>query len=153
MTFDAEIADLERKLREARKKRRKASTKAPRKMASRPMRSNKRPADVEAYWQTLREMGCIVTGRTDGVTIHHCHSGSMADAGINRGGGQKVSDWLVIPLNRELHCIGPDAIDGAVGGGVITWEAKNGRQVDHINTLIARTGIDVWAKAGVRRPE
>lgn len=151
MSINSEIADLERKLREARKKRRKASTKAPRKMASRPMR-NKRPADVEKYWAMLREMGCMVSGKTNDVTIHHCHSGSMADAGVNRGGGQKVSDWLVIPLNRELHCVGPNAIDGAVGGGVITWEAKNGRQVDHINTLIARTGIDVWAKAGVVRP-
>lgn len=149
MTIDAEIADLERKLRELRKKRRKASTKAPRRIASRPMRG-KRSAEIEAYWNTLREIGCIVSGKTNDVTIHHIHSGSVADAGINRGAGQKVSDWLVLPLDRALHCIGPNAIDGSAG--VRTWEAKYGRQVDLITAVIARTGIDVWAKAGVRAP-
>lgn len=154
--YDAEIARLQIELRALRRKQRAArqGTTTKPKWAKRTVRKARRPADVEAYWTLLREeIGCVVTGRFDDTTIHHCHSGSMAEVGINRGGAQKVNDFLVLPLHRSVHCSGPGAIDGAVNGGVLTWEATNGRQVDFINKLIDRTGIDVWAKAGVRRPE
>lgn len=100
---------------------------------------------LKAHHRRLREMGCIVTGRTDRVTLHHCHSGSMVERGVMRGMGQKVSDWLVIPLDLYLHSMGPQAIDGACG--VLTWEARNGRQADFLDLIVARTGVDVWALA------
>lgn len=102
-------------------------------------------AAVKRYWDRLRARGCVVTGRTDRVTIHHCHSGSMVDRGVMRGGAQKVSDWLVIPLDVELHSMGPQAIDGSCG--VLTWESMYGRQADWIDALVAETGVDVWALA------
>lgn len=106
-----------------------------------------RTTQVDAYWNLLRGMGCMVTGLMSDLTIHHCHSGSMAERGVNRGGGEKVSDWLVIPLNLYLHSMGPNAIDGACG--VLTWELRYGRQADFIDLLVEQTGVDVWALAGV----
>lgn len=102
-------------------------------------------AAILRYHAQLRAMGCIVTGRTDRVTIHHCHSGSIAERGYNRGGGQKSSDWLCIPLDLYLHSMGPEAIDGSCG--VLTWESRYGRQADFIDRLCVRFGLDLWSLA------
>jgi hypothetical protein len=108
--------------------------------------SKRRPsAAQQRFHDRLRAMGCIVSGRTDRVTIHHVHSGSIAERGFNRGGAQKLSDWLVIPLDLFLHSMGPEAIDGACG--VQTWESKYGKQADYIDRLCADMGMDLWALA------
>jgi hypothetical protein len=108
----------------------------------------RRSAEIRRHWDRLREMGCIVTGRPD-PTIHHCHGGSMRDLGIQKGIGLKTSDWLVIPLAAELHSIGPNAIDGAMG--VKDWEYLYGSQVEYIDEVCRRIGIDVWVNAGIER--
>lgn len=104
---------------------------------------------IKRHWARLRELGCIVTGFSCDVTIHHCHSGSMVYVGVNRGGGEKVSDWLTIPLNLYLHSMGPEAIDGAKG--VLTWEQAYGTQVSLLDKVCQRLEMNVWERAGVAR--
>lgn len=110
------------------------------------------------YWDVLTKMGCVVTRSTLGVTIHHCHGGSMKERGFHREEGRKTSNWLVIPLYSFLHT-GPDGIDGFPRMPVVQWEAKHGRQADYIDRIIQVTGIDVWElardeeKGMVPRPE
>ena len=67
-----------------------------------------------------------------------------------RGGGQKVSDWLVIPLHADFHT-GQYGVD--TGIGVVTWESMFGRQVDHLATVCAYLGYDVFALAGLENVE
>ena len=109
-----------------------------------------RPANREerAHWGRVRELGCIVTGSMTDVTIHHCHSGSIAAMGYNRG-STRSNHWLVIPLTLRLHSLDPDGIDA--GCGVLTWERKFGSQVAHLDTVSLLLGYNVWARAGVER--
>jgi hypothetical protein len=110
------------------------------------------PTEIRRHWGELVKLGCIVTGSHEGVTLHHCHSGSMAEIGFNRGsrrGEEDRNHWLVIPLHRDLHCWGPEAIDGSKG--VQSWEAEYGRQVDLLDEVCRRLNVDVWARAGFER--
>jgi len=99
---------------------------------------------IEQYHALVAEMPCIVTGMRP-VTLHHCHSGSLADAGINRGKSQRPSDWLVIPIILDLH-VGPQGIDGSKG--VRSWEAEHGTQMSHLLALQEKVGIDLFTLAG-----
>ena len=99
---------------------------------------------ISQYHEILADMPCVVTGKRP-VTLHHCHSGSMADAGINRGLSQRPSDWLVIPIIMDLH-VGPQGIDG--DKGVRSWEAEHGTQMDHLRSLQKKLGIDLFTLAG-----
>ncbi|MDP2141312.1 MAG: hypothetical protein Q8L20_10920 [Gammaproteobacteria bacterium] len=99
---------------------------------------------IAAHHDAVRQMPCVVTGMRD-VTLHHCHSGSMSDAGINRGVGQRPSDWLVIPILLDLH-VGPDGIDG--NRGVISWEKAYGAQFEHLKTVSRAVGYNVFHAAG-----
>lgn len=92
-------------------------------------------------------MGCLITG-TPSCTLHHVHGGSVRHL-VHKGMGQKVSDWLVIPLRAELHSIGPEAIDG--GMGVRAWEQKYGAQLAHLDDVCRQLGVNVWRKAGIER--
>jgi len=87
------------------------------------------------YHAWLRNEGCIIT-RYYGpqLDLHHCHGGSMSRAGIHRGRGQKVSDWLVIPLIHALHMTFHD-------NGVLTWEAKHGEQAGWIEERAREAGV------------
>lgn len=96
---------------------------------------------INAHLEAVAELPCVVTGRFP-ATLHHCHSGSLAEAGFNRGGSQRPSDWLVIPLILELH-VG-NGIDG--GKGVLTWEAEHGTQMDHLKTVSEWLGYDVFER-------
>lgn len=150
--YDRDIRDLERKLRALkglqRRERKAQETPKPRK--TRAPRKPKRAPGVELYWDQLRAGVCIITGKPN-PTIHHCHGGSMIDRGVKRVAGRKTNDWLVLPLAPELHFIGPGAIDGAIGGGVKSWELRNGAQADHLDALVRKTGVDVWKLAGVTK--
>jgi len=66
------------------------------------------------------------------------------------GWGCKASDWLVIPLDAELH-VGNHGID--YGVGVRTWEAKWGRQTDFLRQVIEHVGYDVFelAEKGLKK--
>jgi hypothetical protein len=99
---------------------------------------------IAAYHNLVGDMACVVTGKRP-VTLHHCHGGSLADAGINRGMGQRPSDWLVIPIIADLH-VGPKGIDG--GKGVRSWEAEHGTQLNHLMALQKCLGIDLFTLAG-----
>lgn len=106
-------------------------------------------AEVKRHWSRVADIGCIVSRSRDRVTIHHCHGGSMRDAGVSRVFGRKNSDWLVIPLTADLH-VGNNGID-QMGHTVRSWEEKYGRQDDHLDEVCRRLGVNVWKKAGVNR--
>ena len=99
---------------------------------------------LDAHWEVLGDFPCIVTGNR-GVTLHHCHGGSMKDAGIHRGMGQRPSDWLVIPIIDDLHT-GARGIDS--GMGVLTWEERFGTQMHHLRKISRLPGYNVFELAG-----
>lgn len=99
---------------------------------------------LKQHHEFVRSMPCVVTGRSD-VTLHHCHSGSLSEAGITRGVGQRPSDWLVIPITLDLH-IGNGGIDGSMG--VKTWEKTHGTQMEHLVEVFQQLGINGFKKAG-----
>lgn len=100
---------------------------------------------VTAHHRAVRQMPCAVTRRST-VTLHHCHGGSLRDEypHLGRGGAQKTSDWLVIPLHADLH-VGSHGID--YGVGVLTWEAKWGKQTDMLRWVSEQVGYDVFKLA------
>lgn len=105
---------------------------------------------VRQWWDRVAQLGCIVTYRRIDVTLHHIKGGSVSDLGLHSGMSQRgINDWLVIPLTAELHISGPEAIDG--GYGVRSWEAKYGAQVDHMDQVCLRTGINAWLLSGCSR--
>ncbi len=106
-----------------------------------------RTADVQRYWTQVAALRCCITGRE--ATIHHVHGGSMIGL-LQRAGGKKGSDWLVIPLALELHSLGGEAIDGSMG--VKAWEAKYGTQLYWLSVTADRIGVDIFSKAGIVRP-
>jgi hypothetical protein len=114
-----------------------------------PYRRKPKPAAVKAYWDKVAALGCIVTGRTDNVTIHHVHGGSMRGV-LPRGRGVK-QDWMVIPLTASLHTAGPTGID--TGFGVLAWEDMYGPQLHFLLEVMRRTGIDPFKKSGMSWPE
>jgi hypothetical protein len=102
---------------------------------------------ITAHLKTLRSMACIVSGRKGNLTLHHTRGGSMAASPFGSpGGGNKQLDALQIPLDLEWH-VGKDGIDCRVNSGVVSWEAKWGRQVDHLNSLCMTLGYSVWKMA------
>ena len=115
-----------------------------------PLRSKKKqvPKEIRDHWSRVAKLGCVVTF-SDEVQLHHIHGGSVAHL-VNRGTGQKTSDWLVLPLHPRLHT-GADGVDS--GMGVARWEAKYGKQADylqHVRQQIKnRHGYDIFEKAGV----
>lgn len=75
----------------------------------------------------------------------------MRQFGQLRGMSQKVSDYLVIPLDAEFH-VGRWGIDtGQAWLTVEAWEARFGTQVEHLDTICRRLGVDVWTLAGIER--
>ncbi|MCF6327569.1 MAG: hypothetical protein L3J21_09805 [Devosiaceae bacterium] len=72
----------------------------------------------------------------------------MKDVGVHRGKGQKVSDWLIIPLDWDLHT-GSLGIDS--GMGVLTWEKRFGKQVHFIDMVSIALDVNVWVRAGIQR--
>jgi hypothetical protein len=104
--------------------------------------------EIKEHWNRVAELGCVVS-HSPNPTIHHCHGGSLADAGINRGGGQKMSDWLVIPLNARYHT-GDLGIDS--GMGVRSWEIRFGEQIDYLVQVSLKLGYNVFRKAGIDYP-
>ncbi len=121
----------------------------PRRMRARRLGKPGRSKEVQAHWDNVAELGCIVTGMKDDVTIHHVHGGSVAEYGIHKGFGMKTNDWLVIPIAREIHT-GQFGIDAAFG--VERWESKYGPQMYWLMVVCDKLDIDVFAKAGLVRP-
>lgn len=108
-------------------------------------KSARRSADLERHWENVAQMPCMVSGSTE-VTLHHCHGGSLKEIGVMPGMAQKSSDWLVIPLAPEYHCVGSEGID--TGKGVSSWEDENGSQLLMLVKIWECTGVNVFLKAG-----
>jgi len=112
-------------------------------------RPKPKPKAIKAYWDLVASLGCIVTGRTDRVTIHHVHGGSMRGV-IERGRGMK-QDWMVLPLDASIHSAGDTGID--TGFGVKAWEELYGTQLHYLLEVMRRTGVDPFAMSGLPWPE
>ena len=104
-------------------------------------------AEIQRHWDVVAAMGCLVTGSTWDVTLHHAHGGSLLDRGFYRAFGRKTSDWLVIPIVRRIH-VGKGGIDGPPPRpSVEQWEARHRKQAEMLDEIVRRTGVDVWARA------
>lgn len=68
------------------------------------------------------------------------------------GMGQRVSDWLVVPLSPRFH-VGDMGIDSGMGRykGVVEWEKNVARQVALLDRLCVEYLFNVWRAAGVER--
>lgn len=109
-------------------------------------------AEIRRHHDRVRALGCIITRRPH-PTIHHCHGGSVRDvwgsvAAV--GMAQRASDWLVIPLDADLH-VGARGIDS--GYGVRSWERDFGLQVDHLIAVNQGLPYDIFERAGLPNPE
>jgi len=91
------------------------------------------------HTKNLRRLSCVVCGSTVDIELHHCHSGSMVDAGFHRGLSRKASAFLQIPLNHKYHTgqFNPEAI------GMRTWERMFGTQMEHLERVSELVGYDV----------
>jgi len=103
---------------------------------------------IAKHHLNCRLNGCIITERPN-PTLHHVHGGSMTEFGVSRGGAQRTSDWLVIPLDADLH-VGKNGID--YGVGVLSWERQWGTQLYWLTELCRALGYDVFALAGLKHP-
>jgi hypothetical protein len=82
------------------------------------------------------------------VTLHHCRGGSMMETPWGTpGGGHKQNEALKIPLHLSFHSLGEHRIDGAINGGVQSWEARWGKQSDLLILLSNRLGFCLWKLA------
>lgn len=104
-------------------------------------------AEIKRHWGRVAKIRCIIRNSPN-PTMHHCKSGSMTEIIGLKGVGMKTSDWLVLPLAWDLH-LGAEGIDS--GMGVLTWEAKYGTQVSHLDNLCHLLDYNVWEKAGINR--
>lgn len=93
----------------------------------------------------LRKLPCAVSQMTP-VTLHHCHGGSMKDAGWHVGMSMKQNPFLQIPLHSKYH-VGDCGIDSGVG--VETWETRYGKQTDLLAWVDEELAypLSIWALA------
>lgn len=99
------------------------------------------PKTIKQHQANVRELRCVVTANPY-PTIHHCHSGSMSQAGYHRGMSQRgVGEALIIPLKADYH-IGDEGIDFSIG--VTTWELWYGTQMEHLADVNAQLPYDIW---------
>lgn len=105
------------------------------------------PCSVTGHEKKLRQLACCVTGRKP-VSLHHTRGGSIATNLFGGpGGGQKQNPALQIPLHPELHYAGKEGIDAQVGGGVKSWEAKYGLQINHLASTSRLLRYSPWTLA------
>jgi hypothetical protein len=63
------------------------------------------------------------------------------------GAGQKQNSALQIPLHQDLHVGTKNAIDGAINGGVESWERQWGTQVSHLAWTFHQLPYSNWTLA------
>ena len=98
---------------------------------------------VKRHEENLRKLRCVISQNTT-VTLHHCHGGSMKEAGWHVGMGQKQNPWLQIPLHEHYHT-GGYGIDS--GTGVQTWENYFGTQTEHLQWVNEQLPYDIFEQA------
>ena len=105
---------------------------------------------VHEHERNLRQLKCVVTER-HGVTLHHCHGGSMLEIiGANPGVGQRSNPFYQIPLVAEYHT-GEFGIDSGQGefGSPVRWEEAFGTQLSHLHEVNSQLPYDIWLQAGL----
>lgn len=102
--------------------------------------------EISRHWTRVARLNCCISHEPN-PTIHHCHGGSLREAGIHKGAGQKTSDWLVIPLAARFHSGGPQGIDGG-GITVREWEELFGTQMYFLEWVSRQLGVNVFKNAG-----
>ncbi len=99
------------------------------------------PSTVKEHQDNVRALRCVITDNP-WPTIHHCHGGSMKDAGYHSGGAQRgCGEALIIPIKASYH-VGEDGID--YGVGVLTWEAWYQTQMVHLEDVNSQLPYDIW---------
>ncbi len=108
------------------------------------------PTERKAHFNRVAAIPCVVRdcGRHP-VTLHHPHGGSMVDHGITRGGAQKPSDWLVLPI-CDFHHQGKYGFDSSFG--IVSAERKWGSQYDLVHFLCVVLNLDLFALAAADTP-
>lgn len=62
------------------------------------------------------------------------------------GGGHKQNEALKIPIHADYH-VGKYRIDGAINGGVESWEATWGEQKELLERLSRKLNFCLWRLA------
>lgn len=109
------------------------------------------PKTVKEHHNNVRALRCVITNNP-AVTLHHCHGGSMTEAGYSSGMAQRGggSEALVIPIVASYH-VGEDGID--YGVGVVTWERWYGTQMEHLKDIGEQLGYDLFRLAKIWEKE
>lgn len=102
--------------------------------------------NIKSYHKELKLIGCVICQNAINTHIHHCRSCSISIEGINVGRGEKINDWLVIPLCFNHH-VGAEGIHFI---GCHTWENRFNTQLFYLQLLSNLFGFDVFKKAGYR---
>ena len=116
-----------------------------------------RTISITGHEKRVRAMECLISQQKP-VQLHHVHGGSVTalfeEHGIEkRGVGQKVSDYLVIPIHYRFHT-GEFGIDNGLsqfGKDVSLWERQFGSQVRHLEAVCKAVGYNVFKLAGINR--
>lgn len=90
----------------------------------------------KAFMSRVAKLGCVVS-RNLGLgwhkpCLHHIRTGY--------GGGEKASNWEVLPLTRDRHQDGGMGV--AFHAGPRTWQAKFGTEVALLKQVYDELGID-----------
>lgn len=105
-------------------------------------------SSLRKWEKAVKELGCIIC-ESPWTTLHHIHSGSVSDLGLQSGWGLRGCDpWLIIPIHERYHT-GSFGID--YGYGVLTWEKKFKTQVYYMDEVCRRLNFNAWRKAGLDR--
>lgn len=102
-----------------------------------------RASEKAGHMARVRDLGCVLSRSHTDVVLHHARGGSIARMGINIGGKQKASDYLVLPLLPHFHT-GDQGIHQI---GVQTWERKFGTQVRWLLWVSDQLEYDVFERA------
>ena len=98
---------------------------------------------VSRHEHYLRLIACAVCQTDQDIELHHCHGGSMKEIRAVKGTALKTNPFFQLPLCFKHHRMyDPEAM------GVETWEAKFGRQLDHLALLEPLLGYSVFIEAG-----
>lgn len=99
------------------------------------------PKTIKQHQANVRSIRCVITAYP-WPTIHHCHGGSMVEAGYASGGGQRgCGEALILPIKADWH-VGDQGID--YGVGVLTWEMWYGTQMDHLKEVNEQLDYDIF---------
>lgn len=106
---------------------------------------------VSRHERNLRQLRCVISESTYGITLHHCHGGSMRDLEyMNPGVGERANPFFQIPVHAQYH-VGEYGIDTGMGHikTVEQWEESFGTQLSFLREVDAQLSYDIWVQAGM----